>query len=175
MLHCVRMGLIFVLAGALFAQSAATEGQTFQHEAGAGASFCPGCSPVAGGTAYYSTVISASLGTRSITMLDALPTAWKPLTVVTGTETGIEQHIVNIKLPLICKTVSCEVTTIVAAGPAWTGQNAGWNWQAAGALRVPVGASNAVKVVPRLNKSSINGTGKSGYNLVATAFYSWGW
>ncbi len=165
----VRTALILAFAAAVLAQT------EYQHEAGAGASFCPGCTPVAGGTAFYSTVLSKSLGTRSISMLDALPTGWKPLTVVTGTGTGIEQHIVNVKLPPICRTVACEVSTIAAAGPAWTGQNAGWNWQVAGALTIPVGARNAVKIVPRLNKSSINGTGTSGYNLVLTAFYCGRW
>jgi hypothetical protein len=166
-----RAAILLVAAAAgLMAQSG-----EFTHEAGAGLSLCPGCSPVAGGTAFYSTVISKSAGTRSISILDALPTGWRPMTVVTGTETGIEQHVANVKLPLLCRSVACEVTTIAAAGPAWTGEHAGWNWQVAGGLKIPVGAANAVKVMPRLHKSSINGGERSGYNLVVTSFYSWGW
>ncbi len=72
------------------------------------------------GTAMYAREQNTA-GTYAFTVIDAVPTSFKPFTTVTNMGVGIGQ-----KLPFTILGFTPYATA--AAGPSWSGANTGWNW-----------------------------------------------
>jgi hypothetical protein len=116
------------------------------------------------GTAIYARAVD-KVGTYSFTMMDAVPTSTKPLTVSTQVATGIAQK-------LACISIVC-LYVPGAAGVSWNGPNTGWGWSSGGlAVIQPKGWKALIAPHVRVVKSSVNNN--SGYQLIGGLTFGWG-
>lgn len=117
---------------------------------GVGVSYNPGASPSVAGTALYAHGVGNS-GTYAFTVLDALPNTVKPFTVTTNVGVGVAQKLLTIgKVPFYGTT---------STGVAWSGTNAGWQYNFGAAALIGIKANKNYYVMPtaRVLKSTING------------------
>ena len=61
-----------------------------------------------------------TVGTYAFTMIDAVPTSYRPFTTTTNIGVGIGQKVLTVGAWTLYGTA--------AAGPSWSGPNTGWNW-----------------------------------------------
>lgn len=114
---------------------------------GVGVSWNQSAQQQVAGTLLYAREQTAA-GTYAFGVIDAVPTAYKPLTVVTNLGVGVGQKILSIN--------GWSIYATVAAGPSWSGQSTGWNWTGGGI------ATHAIKgkwwggLNARVVKSSVN-------------------
>lgn len=115
--------LIFSLAIMAAMFCARTEAQTVSQSVSnlymGGASYSAGATPAVAGTALYAHQVNTS-GTYAFTMIDALPSTTKPLTVTTNIGAGIAQKVATIG--------GVDIFIPTAAGISYSGPNVGWAW-----------------------------------------------
>lgn len=141
-------------------------GQTANFAA-AGLSYNPGATPAIGGTGLYAHLLTG--GTYAFTAVDALPTATKPFTVDTAVGVGVAQKLATLG--------KLEVFAPTSAGISWAGKNTGWAWTGGVLGLLPVGVgTKRVGFAARFLKSSVpNTVPGSGYQVMVTALFGWGW
>lgn len=112
------------------------------------------------GTAIYAKAVD-QVGTYSFTVMDAVPTSTKPLTVSTQIATGLAQR-------LTCLTIGTTQACVYipgAAGVSWQGDHTGWAWSAGGLVDIqPKGWKISLDPSVRVVKSSVSNG--SGYQLI---------
>ena len=102
--------------------------------------------------------------TYSFSVLDVIPTTYKPVVVSTQISTGVAQRVFSLK--------GVDFFIPTSAGITYTGVNTGWNWNTGGLVSIPVGKTNW-RIFPnvRVSKSSI----VDGYQLYGGILLGWGW
>lgn len=130
----------------------------------AGASYNPGGSPSASGTALYAHLISNDLGTYGFTVFDAFPVSAKPFTVNTNVGGGVAQKVFTIgKIPIFVPT---------NAGISFNGKNTGWSWSTGGMASIKLKGNWRIFPNARWQKSTVSNG--SGVQLIAGVLLGWG-
>jgi hypothetical protein len=119
---------------ALFALCAVAWCQTADFVA-AGASWNQGATPAVGGTGLYAHRLAD--GTYYVSIVDILPTSYKPFLTQTNASSGIAQKVREI--------FGLSIYAIGSAGVVTTGVNTGWTWTAGGGapIKLPGKAGDA--------------------------------
>jgi hypothetical protein len=104
-------------------------------------------------------------GTYAFTVLDVVPTSVKPITFTTQTSVGLGQCGLHLGSWNLCGTA--------AAGPSWTGNNAGWAWTWGGMAKHSLG-KHGWMLMPnvRVIRSSVNN--RSGSQMIVGALFGFG-
>ena len=158
---------VFVLCVALasFAQTAPAPAPStsLTNIYAAGLSYNSQGTPGIAGTALYARSVNDS-GTYAFTVVDALPTSYKPFTVTTNFSAGVAQKIFTLgKVPIFVPT---------SAGVSFTGTNTGWAWSTGALASVKLKGNWRIFPTVRVAKSSVsNGTG---YQPVIGVMFGWG-
>jgi hypothetical protein len=147
------LALLAVAAVPMRAQTAtttATPAADLTNIYGLGASWNPGGSPAIAGTALYAHGIG-NTGTYAFTVLDALPNTTKPFTVTTNVGVGVAQKLLTLG--------SVPIYGTTATGVAWSGANAGWQYNLGAAALIGISKNKNYFIMPtgRVLKSTING------------------
>jgi|SRR5579872_895504 len=131
---------------------------------GAGISFNNAGTPSLAGTALYAHALSDGSGTYAFTVVDALPTSYKPFTVTTNISAGVAQKLFTLKnIPIFVPT---------SAGISFNGTNTGWAWSTGALAPIKVKGNYYLMPSVRVVKSSVsNGTG---YQLIPGILFGWG-
>lgn len=118
----------------------------------AGLSYNNSGTPSIAGTGMYAHLLSDGSGTYAFTVVDALPTSFKPFAVTTNFSAGIAQKVFTIgSVPVFVPT---------AAGVSFNGTNTGWAWSTGAMVSVKLKGNWRVFPNVRVAKSSVsNGTG----------------
>ncbi len=159
---CIVLALLLLSATVLFAQDTTTT-QLSDIYAG-GVSYNVSGSPSLAGTGLYAHRVADS-GTYAFTVVDAVPTSVKPVTVTTNFGVGVAQKVFTVgKIPIYIPT---------AAGASYTGTNTGWAWST-GAMGVIKLKDSGYFLAPsvRLLKSSVSNG--DGYQPIVTVMFGWG-
>lgn len=121
-------------------------------------------SPAIAGSALYAHLVNDGSGTYAFTVVDALPTSVKPLTVTSNFSAGVAQKVLSLgNVPIFVPT---------AAGVSFSGSNTGWAWSTGGAAVITIkGNWKAIPTV-RIAKSSVSGG--TGYQPVIGIMFGWG-
>jgi hypothetical protein len=152
-LPIVMLALLAAAAVPMRAQTtapAATPAGDLTNIYGVGVSYNPGASPSVAGTAFQAHGIG-NTGTYEFTTLDALPNTAKPFTVTTNVGVGVAQKLLTLGTVPIYGTTS--------TGVAWSGSNAGWQYNFGAAALISVRKDKNYFIMPtaRVLKSTING------------------
>lgn len=107
------------------------------------------------GTALYARA-QTDKGTYAFTVLDAVPTSYKPFTVTTNLAVGVAQQVFTLS--------NWTAYATVAAGPSWSGSNTGWDWYAGAIATRPIKGKWWGGINARVVKSSVNAN--SGYQFI---------
>ena len=99
------------------------------------------------GTLFYARQ-QTEAGTYAFTVVDAVPTTFKPFTVTTNFGIGIGQRVFQLSKWTVYGTV--------AAGPSWSGSNTGWAWTGGGMAIHPLKGAWWIGPEARLVRSSVN-------------------
>ena len=152
------------LAILLLAASAFAQAPLPNNVYAAGVSFNSSASPRIAGTALYAKLVNDGSGTYAFTVVDALPSGYKPFTVTTNIGAGVAQKLFAIgKVPIFVPA---------SAGVSFSGSNTGWAWS--GGALASIKLKNNWHVYPnvRVVKSSVsNGTG---YQPILGVLFGWG-
>ena len=128
----------------------------------AGVSYNNAATPAIAGSALYAHALGSS--TYAFTVVDALPTTFKPFTVTTNFSGGIAQKVFTVS------GVNFYIPT--SAGVSFTGTNTGWAWSTGAMASVKVKGNWRVLPNVRVVKSSVsNGTG---YQPIVGLMFGWG-
>ena len=114
---------------------------------GAGVSWNQSASQQVAGTIMYAREQNTA-GTYAFGLIDAVPTTYSPLTVVTNLGVGIGQKVMSVGAWTLYATV--------AAGPSWSGQSTGWNWSGGAIATHPIKGNWWGGINARVIKSSVN-------------------
>jgi hypothetical protein len=119
--------------------------------------------PGIAGTALYARSVNDT-GTYAFTVVDALPTNFKPFTVTTNFSAGVAQKVFTIgKVPIYVPT---------SAGVSFNGTNTGWAWSTGALASVHLKGNWHLFPTVRVAKSSVsNGTG---YQPIVGILFGWG-
>lgn len=130
----------------------------------AGVSYNNSGSPSVAGTGMYAHLISDKTGSYAFTVVDALPSSFKPFTVTSSFSAGLSQKIATIgKVPIFIPT---------AAGVSYSGSNVGWAWSTGALASFKV--KNNWRIFPnvRIVKSSVSNG--AGYQPVVGIMFGYG-
>lgn len=129
-----------------------------------GISFNNAGSPSIAGTGLYARLVSSSTGTYAFTVVDALPTNFKPFQVTTNFSGGVAQKVFTLaNIPFFVPT---------AAGVSYNGTNTGWAWSTGGMASIKLKGNWRLLPAVRVAKSSVsNGTG---YQPIFGILIGWG-
>ena len=133
--------------------------------AAAGVSWQPGGTPAVAGTGLYARLLPTDSGTYAFSVVDAVPTSFRPFAVATSVSTGLAQRVFRL--------AGADVFIPTAAGVSYSGNNTGWSWSTGGLVSVKVKNSWRVMPCARVLKSSVSNN--SGYQVVASVLVGWGW
>lgn len=144
--------LSFLLSSLLFGQdNYAAIGTTYNH----------GAIPAIAGSALFAKRVTGD--TFSFTVVDALPTTYKPFTVSTQWATGIAQKVVQIG--------NVGIFVPMAAGITYSGTNTGWVWNSGVLVGIPLKGTWVLYPVVRVSKSSV----ANSYQVFGGILIGWGW
>ena len=134
-----------------------------------GLSYNNGAKPSIAGTASYSRLVSASLGTYAFTILDILPVSFSPSVVTTNLGVGVAQKVLTIN--------GVNFFIPVSTGLTVTGPNTGWNWTGGGLADYNVkkaGVPTNWHIQPnvRFVRASVNNVAQ--YQLIFGGQLAWG-
>jgi hypothetical protein len=128
----------------------------------AGVSYNNSGSPSIAGTGMYAHNITG--GTYAFTVVDALPSSFKPFTVTSSFGAGIAQKVFTVgKVPIYIPT---------AAGISYNGTNTGWAWSTGALASVKVKGNWRVFPNVRIVKSSVSNG--SGYQPIVGVMFGYG-
>lgn len=99
------------------------------------------------GTAMYARQQTTG-GTYAFTVVDAVPTTYKPFTVNTNFGVGVAQRVFALN--------DWTVYGTTAAGPSWSGANTGWAWTGGGIATHPLKSKYWYGLSARVVRSSVN-------------------
>ena len=125
-----------------------------------GVSYNTNAHPAIAGTALYAHNLDPkqSLSTYAITVFDAVPTSYSPLTVTTNVGVGVAQDVYKIR--------SATVWMPTSAGISWTGKNTGWAWTGGVAVSIPI-TKQRFYLIPNVRFLRSNVSNNSGYQVIA--------
>lgn len=157
--------LLLFVTTALFAQQPkATQPAQLSNIYAGGVSFNNAGTPSIAGTALYAHSVSDGSGTYAFTVVDALPSSYKPFTVTTNVSAGVAQKLFSVG--------KYTVYVPTSAGVSFNGTNTGWGWSTGGAVPIKLKGSWLIVAQARVLKSSVsNGTG---YQFVPGILFGWG-
>lgn len=122
------------------------------------------------GTGMYARLLADSTGTYAFTVMDAVPSSYKPFIVTTSYGAGIAQKLFSIG--------STNVFSPNSAGVSFTGSNTGWSWTTGILAAIPIKKSGWY-VMPNVRavKSNVAATdpNATGYQLIGGVMFGWGW
>jgi len=128
----------------------------------AGVSYNNSGSPSIAGTGMYAHNITG--GTYAFTVVDALPSSFKPFTVTSSFGAGIAQKVFTVgKVPVYIPT---------AAGISYNGTNTGWAWSTGALASVKVKGNWRVFPNVRIVKSSVSNG--AGYQPIVGVMFGYG-
>lgn len=159
------MKKIFLCLVVIFALALGASAQSVTNLYAAGVSFNNQGTPGIAGSALYAHSLGDS-GTYAFTVVDALPTQFKPFVVTTNFGAGVAQKVVTLgKVPIFVPT---------SAGISFNGTNTGWAWSTGALASIKLSAKKNWRIFPtvRIAKSSVsNGTG---YQPIVGILFGWG-
>lgn len=154
---------ILLLTAALVSAQTSAPAPALTNLYAAGISYNNAGSPSIAGTALYAHSVNDGTGTYAFTVIDALPTSFKPFAVTTNISAGIAQKLFTIgKVTIYAPT---------AAGISFNGTNTGWAWSTGAIAPIKVKKYYLVPGI-RVAKSSVSNG--AGYQLVPGILFGWG-